>query len=99
MGGILNEKNVNEIKAKAICGCANNQLLKDEIGDLLFQKKILYAPDFVVNAGGLITVFFEIGKQKYDEATIRKKISEIYDHLLFLFSESKREGIYLRKWL
>lgn len=54
LGGILNEATLPKLKARIICGCANNQLASLETGDALAQRGILYAPDYLVNAGGLI---------------------------------------------
>jgi leucine dehydrogenase len=54
LGGVLNAENVPRIAARIICGCANNQLATAEAGDELARREIIYAPDYLVNAGGLI---------------------------------------------
>lgn len=59
LGGILNDKTIPQLKCRAICGAANNQLSEARHGDQLHQMGILYAPDYVVNAGGLIGVVDE----------------------------------------
>ncbi len=60
MGGAINEETIPHLNCKAIAGCANNQLLKDTDADELAARGILYAPDFVINAGGLINVTQEL---------------------------------------
>jgi len=54
LGGVITPQIVPQLNCKAIAGCANNQLLNEEAGELLHQREILYAPDFVINSGGLI---------------------------------------------
>lgn len=60
LGGEFTEKTKLEVKAKVICGAANNQLLKDEIGDWFFHNEVIYIPDYVSNSGGLIDVIDEL---------------------------------------
>ena len=76
LGGTVNENTLPRLKCKVICGAANNQLANDEIGDEVMQKGILYAPDYAVNAGGLMNVSLEIdgynrerAMRMYDEAS------------------------------
>lgn len=86
-GEILNGKTIPRLKVKAVCGSANNQLEHEESGELLFNQGILYAPDFVVNAGGLISVASEVtGKS---ESQVREQIAKIPKHLTDLFAESR----------
>src|SRR5690606_18442962 len=59
LGGTVNEKTLPRLKCKVICGAANNQLATDEIGDELEKRGMLYAPDYAVNAGGLMNVSIE----------------------------------------
>ncbi|MFY7928939.1 MAG: Glu/Leu/Phe/Val dehydrogenase dimerization domain-containing protein [Oligoflexus sp.] len=92
LGGILNEKTIPEIKAKIVAGAANNQLL-DEIshGSMLQERGILYAPDYVINAGGLINVYQEL--HGYDAAIAKKKAAGIYDTLLAIYQEAVEKGM------
>lgn len=74
LGGIINDDTIPQLKAKAVCGLANNQLERPEHGAALMKKGIAYAPDFVVNAGGMIgasTVIFTTPDQKKSEEQIR----------------------------
>lgn len=92
LGGVLNGTTIPRLKASIIAGCANNQL-EDEQADShgLKQKGILYCPDYVINAGGLINVYHEmIG---YEEEKALSHVDRIHDTLLEIFEKAEREGI------
>lgn len=92
LGGILNDQTIPEIKASIIAGAANNQLLDENIhGAMLKEKGILYAPDYVINAGGLINVYQEL--QGYDAAIAKKKASGIHDTLLAIYKQADEQHI------
>jgi glutamate dehydrogenase/leucine dehydrogenase len=95
LGGVLNENTVENIQAKAIVGSANNQLSSNEVGDRLHEKGIVYAPDYVVNAGGLISVVHEYEKahNKASEGDLTHDIAAIQTRLDHIFKESKKNGI------
>ena len=87
LGGGLNDKTIPEIQAKVIAGAANNQLLDETThAAMLKERDILYAPDYVINAGGLINVFQELQGYNHDNAI--KKATEIYDTLTRIYKES-----------
>ena len=92
LGGILNSSTIPLIKAPIIAGAANNQLEDEQIHSRLLQsKEILYCPDYVINAGGLINVYNEmIGS---DEEKTLKQLNNIYHSLLDIFRRAKEEGI------
>lgn len=91
IGGIISIDNVEELKIKAICGAANNQLLTDDLASELQRKDVLYAPDYIVNAGGLIQVADELyGANK---ARVLKKTEAIYDTLLQIFQGARLQSI------
>lgn len=92
LGGILNSETIPQIKAAVIAGAANNQLGVEELhGQMLTAKDVLYAPDYVINAGGLINVYNEmIG---YDENRAFKQVNNIYDTLLEIFDRSSKQSI------
>jgi leucine dehydrogenase len=92
MGGIINPETIPALRCRAIAGCANNQLLNDQDANDLKQRGILYAPDFVINAGGLINVTLELDEEGYNPLTARKKVHQIYDHLLRLFEISEQNN-------
>lgn len=92
LGGILNEQTIPEIKAPIVAGAANNQLLDEALhGPMLKERNILYAPDYVINAGGLINVFQEL--QGYDAMVAKKKAANIYDTLLAIYKDAEEKGI------
>ncbi len=93
LGGILNPQTIPQLKCKGIAGCANNQLLTDTDGVALMKRGILYAPDFVINAGGLINVTQEIAKEGYKPDVARAKIDKIYDQLLTIFDSAEKSHI------
>jgi leucine dehydrogenase len=88
MGGILNKKSVDELNCKIIVGGANNQLEHKDIGADLFNKGILYAPDYVVNAGGLITVTDEYENRITNIRRISNKVMRIKDTLKLILEMS-----------
>jgi leucine dehydrogenase len=88
LGGPINEKTVPRLRCTAIVGAANNQLLTDEDAERLVERDILYAPDFVVNAGGLINVSEEI--RGYVEDRAAAHIDKIYGNTLHVL-EAARE--------
>lgn len=91
LGGIINDETINVLKVKAVVGSANNQLMEDHHGDLLKQKRILYAPDYIVNAGGLIQVSDELyGPNKN---RVMKKTKAIYNSLLEIYLNSENKNI------
>jgi leucine dehydrogenase len=90
LGGILNEQTIPQLRCKAVAGCANNQLLKDSHADLLHGRGILYAPDFVINAGGLLNVAAELEDEGYVPAYPRRKVHRIYDTLAAIYEIAER---------
>jgi valine dehydrogenase (NAD+) len=91
LGGALSDETVPELSARIVCGAANNQLAHPGIEKLLEDRGVLYAPDYVVNAGGLIQVADEI--EGYSEPRARAKAAAIYDTTLRIFSLAAAEGM------
>lgn len=92
LGAVINEETVPQLKCAVIAGCANNQLSDLIVGEILHEKNILYAPDYVINAGGLINAALEFGSSGYNPQISRRKVEHIYDVLLEIFSRSKKEN-------
>lgn len=80
LGGIINDQTIDRFRCRVIAGSANNQLQEDRHGRELEQRGILYIPDYVINAGGLIHVADEL--QNYDKVRVRKKVDQIYDTII-----------------
>lgn len=91
-GGIVNDKTLPEFKCKAIAGCANNQLLSDAHARGLKDRGILYAPDFVINAGGLLNVTSELEDEGYNPRIPRYRVHHIYDTLLAIYEIAEKNN-------
>ncbi|MCI1709996.1 MAG: leucine dehydrogenase [Chiayiivirga sp.] len=91
LGGTVNEKTLPRLKCKIICGAANNQLASDAIGDEVQKRGILYAPDYAVNAGGVMNVSLEI--DGYNRERALRMMRTIYYNLGRIFEIAKRDGI------
>lgn len=93
MGATINDDTISRIKAQVIAGGANNQL-QDEIvhGNMLLDKGIVYAPDFVINAGGIINISSEL-KGTYNKQLALKWTEKIYDTTLDIFKVAEEEGV------
>jgi leucine dehydrogenase len=84
LGATINDATINNIKATIIAGAANNQLANEAIhGKILKEKGILYAPDFLINAGGVINVYSEL--VKWTNAQVMEKTENIYNTALEIF--------------
>ena len=92
MGAVLNNDTVAKLRCKAVAGCANNQLLDDSHADVLRSREILYAPDFVINAGGLLNVAAELEEEGYNPALSRNHVNRIYNTLTSVYTISDRTG-------
>jgi leucine dehydrogenase len=90
LGGILDDQTVPKLRCKIVAGAANNQLADDFVADLLVQRGILWAPDFVVNAGGLINIAQEDGG--YDAARARARVKGIAGTLQQIFENADAIG-------
>jgi leucine dehydrogenase len=77
LGGSIDEVTVSRIRARIVCGAANNQLAHDGLADDLAAHGILYAPDYIVNAGGLINISVEFDEGGYDPAEARRRVAGI----------------------
>ena len=91
LGAILNDKSIGELRVPIVAGAANNQLATDEDGQRLQARGILYAPDYVINAGGIINVCTEyLGDG--DASLVRERIQGIPVRLEEIWTESKQSG-------
>jgi leucine dehydrogenase len=91
LGGVLNDASVARLRCRVIAGAANNQLAEDRIAEVLQSRGILWAPDFVCNAGGIINIAEELGG--YDPAAARRRAAGIGDTLAQIFARAERERI------
>lgn len=93
LGAVLSEDSIPRLQAQVVCGGANNQLATDEDDNRLADRGILYAPDYVVNAGGLITVTDELHTTGHSVSRATAKVEQIGDTVLEIFAEARREGV------
>jgi leucine dehydrogenase len=92
IGSILNDQTIPKLKCKIVAGSANNQLEDEERHSrMLHERGILYAPDYIINAGGVIQVIDEI--QGYNPERVKMKTERVYGRLLHIFEMAKKEGI------
>jgi leucine dehydrogenase len=93
LGATLNTESISKLKAKVVAGAANNQLADEDVhGPMLIEKGILYAPDFLINAGGLINVAAEL--ETYNADRVKGNVEKIYNRTLEIFALSEKEGIH-----
>lgn len=90
MGASVNLQTIDKLKAKVIAGAANNQLSEESMGRLLVDKGILYAPDYVINAGGVIDIYHQ--RMLSTPEALRSHIEEIGATLQEIFSRAKQQG-------
>jgi len=96
LGGVITEESAVEIRAKAVAGAANNQLASAPAGRVLAERNILFAPDYVINAGGVISGLEAAsrmaGRKPVEMAPLEVRLAAIYDRLTEIFRLSKAEG-------
>jgi leucine dehydrogenase len=91
LGAVVNDETIGGFRCEIIAGAANNQLAEERHGKLLEDRGILYAPDYVINAGGLINVYGELND--WDAERAKRKAGEIYETMLQIFELAREQGI------
>jgi len=92
LGATLNTETINKLKCAIVAGAANNQLEDEEVhGKMMMEKGMIYAPDFLINAGGLVNVFSEV--KGYDRQKTMEITENIYNATLEILKKSKLENI------
>jgi leucine dehydrogenase len=96
LGAIFDDESIAALRAPVVAGGANNQLARPEHGDALMQRGILYAPDYVINAGGIIAVTYEYLARRdgtaRDVSRIEASIAGIPERLTAIWERSRSEG-------
>lgn len=90
LGGMVNGHSVQRLRCQVVCGSANNQLAHDGLAEDLAERGILYAPDFIANAGGLINVATELDPEGYDAARTKRRALGIEETMDQLYDEAER---------
>jgi leucine dehydrogenase len=93
LGAVLSEATVPTLRCRAIAGAANNQLTDEHVAELLAQRGILCAPDFVVNAGGIVNIAVELRPEGYDAAVARRDCRAIGETLAEVFATADAERV------
>ncbi len=95
LGAVLNDDSIAALKATVVAGAANNQLAEPRHGEALRRKGVLYAPDYLINAGGIIVIAYEAGRRgpRFERAQAMAHIDRIYDTGLEIFARAEREGV------
>jgi leucine dehydrogenase len=91
LGGVINDQTIPELRCTAVAGAANNQLLGPGHADALAEAGILYTPDFIINAGGVINVADELNG--YDERRARLRIESIFRNVAKVLETARKEGV------
>ncbi|MDX1771463.1 MAG: Glu/Leu/Phe/Val dehydrogenase family protein, partial [Planococcaceae bacterium] len=91
LGAIINDETIPQLKAKVVAGAANNQLKETRHGDQLHELGIVYAPDYVINSGGVINVADEL--YGYNRERAMKRVETVYDSIAKVMEISRTEGI------
>ena len=92
LGATINDSTIDQLKCSVIAGAANNQLMDEKIhGEILFKKGIVYAPDYLINAGGLMNVSIEF--EGWNDDKSRRMIDKIYNTTLDIFALADEKGI------
>jgi glutamate dehydrogenase/leucine dehydrogenase len=92
IGGLITDEVAGRLKAKILAGGANNPLSGESVAKVLHQRDILYAPDFVINAGGLIMVACEYAGLSFEQA--KQRVAQIHDRTLAVFKFAKTQGLF-----
>jgi len=92
VGGILNEDTIPRLKCKIVAGAANNQLKTPEVEQLLMDREIIYAPDIVINSGGIILCGDEVEEGGFNQARVDERVAKIGDTVGTIIDEAKATG-------
>jgi len=93
LGAIISDETLDRLKCKIVCGCANNQLKEERHGELLEKKGMVYAPDYIANAGGTIYDTDRLGVGGVSHERGRQKVSRIYQNMERVFEIADRDKI------
>jgi leucine dehydrogenase len=91
LGAVVNDDTVSKLQTTIVAGGANNILAESKHGDMLKEQNILYAPDFVANAGGLMNVFVEL--EGYSKDRAMNKVEAVYDNIMEVFKIAEKENV------
>lgn len=93
LGAVINAKNAKNLKCKIVGGCANNVLVDNKAGEALAEAGILYLPDYIINAGGVLNCGAEIPPNTYNQDTVAKGVENIYNTTRNIIALAKKKNI------
>ena len=93
MGAIISVDNAQEYNCKIIAGAANNVLVDNAAGDKIHELGIVYAPDYIINAGGIINCAMEIDPDGWSKERATAAVDKVYDNVAMVLETAKKEGI------
>lgn len=93
LGAVLNDETIPQLKARIVAGSANNQLAEHRHGDMLRERGVLYAPDFIINGGGVINVYHELAPGGYDREKALARVAKIRDQVAEAIQLAEERGI------
>lgn len=93
MGAVLNSDTIPQLQVVIVAGSANNQLAEPCHGEMLRKRGIVYAPDYVINSGGVINVATELEATGYNETVARRRVMAVYDNVMAVIQRAQAEGI------
>jgi leucine dehydrogenase len=93
LGNVLNDQTIPELRCKIVCGSANNQLGENRHGDLLHAHDILYAPDFIINAGGLLSNLDSLNPGGFNHQRAMEQVSRLYNSMENIIAISKEQNL------
>ena len=91
LGGAIDPTTIEHLRCEVVCGSANNQLAHEGLAEDLAAHGILYAPDFIANAGGLINIAVEL--EGYDPARARRRVGEIEQTMTLVLEQAEADGV------
>lgn len=92
MGQVITAENVDKVNHSIICGSANNQLADDSYAEILHQRDVLYVPDFLANAGGIVNAHYELANKEYDLALCEEHTDYLGEILVSVLTTAKKEN-------
>ncbi|MES1193758.1 MAG: NAD(P)-binding domain-containing protein, partial [Solirubrobacterales bacterium] len=92
LGGVFDHETVPQLQTPAIAGAANNQLAASDVADLLRERGVLWAPDFVANAGGIVNIAVELDTKGYDPDRATARVAGIGDTLRRIYDDADAAG-------
>jgi len=93
LGAVLNDTTIPVLRCKIVCGSANNQLAEDRHGEMIAQREIVYAPDYIVNAGGALTNIDSLAPDGFNHQRAHATVARIYQNMEQLLEISREQGI------